>query len=506
MKTIVPVLVVLWAIVVAAAPADWKPGAEFLAALQEKDSPKRTEMLLAAAESDVYPADLALIHLTRAAVEPKHAARLRKLAIRRRGELIPAVLCCRSAERVDPELFELTVAAWRTNSGKKLSAFETPLFKELSASLVTQSCGLGEYAAVRPLLEELIEKDPAWRNKLPVSALVEFYVSCAFATEGFALPEASWSKSAPGARQACARLLDQLPKLLTDDADEMRRLIGFFLRSDMRQHALALALGYANKSPDKALPLLVLTAVELGETEVLDSLKKFIKPEPLAEFRICALGNAGKFSDAVKALDGIADPERRQTLYLELVGKHGHPVLKEKLARDPKNALLPRARILWLLGAAERLEDSACFRDAEKLMTPELEADPVPANALGYVALVLRIDPKTAEARVDRALERDPYNSAYLDSKAYARYVSGDHTGAWEWMQKTLKVIDPSPTSFEILEHAGDIRLALGDKKRAREFYQAALLLLDRLCRRPAGIDEFLRYRKRISDKLEKLK
>ena len=68
------------------------------AALREGDRLKRTGMLLAAAESGVYPADLALIHLTRAAVGPQHAARLRKLAGTRRGELIPALLCCRSAD------------------------------------------------------------------------------------------------------------------------------------------------------------------------------------------------------------------------------------------------------------------------------------------------------------------------------------------------------------------------------------------------------------------------
>ena len=505
MKTILPTLLILLPLVVAAAPAEWKPGAEFLAALAEKDQSKRAGMLLDTAESGVYPADLALIHLTRAAVEPKHAARLRKLAEARRGELIPAVLACRSAEYSDRELFGLALAAWRNASEKRLSKFEAPLFRELSISLVSLCCDTGEYAVLQPRLEEFIRKDRDWRSRVPISALVEFYVSCAFATEGYELPDASWSKAPGEMHQTCARLLDELPKLLTDDPDEMKRLANFFLRAEMRRHALALTITYAERDPDKALPLLVMTAVRLGETKILDSLKKFIRQKAFAEFSIHAAGNAGKFTEAVRALDGITDPERRQALYIDIVNRHGAAALKAKLARDPETPLLPDTRIRWLLGAAERLNDPGCFRDAEKLITAETEADPVMANAFGYVALVLGIDPKTAEARVDRALERNPCNGAYLDSKAYARYVARDYDGAWEWMQKALKVIDPSPTSFEILEHAGDIRLALGDRTRARKFYAAALRLLDRAGPH-SGIDELLQCRKRISDKLEMLK
>ena len=506
MKTILPVLLALLPFVAVASPENSPaPAAEFLAALHEKDQLKRTEMLLVAAESGIYPADLALIHLTRAAVGVQHGERLRKLAEGRRGELIPAVLCCRSAEHADRALFELLLAAWRNASKKKHTPFEAPLFRELTASLVAQGCGMGEYAVLRPLLEELIRKDPEWRSKLPVSALVEFYVSCAFATEGFELPQPEWHKSPSELRQSCIRLLDELPKLLPDDAEDSGRLIGFFLRTEARPSAVAVALAYGRKHPDNALPILVMTAAETGEVKIVDSLKKFINPQMFNDFRIRALGSSGAFDEALKALDGIADPARRQALYLELVGKQGDPALKAKLARDPKSSLLPRGRILWLLDAAERLHDRGCFRDAEKLVTAELDKDPVLANALGYVALVLGLDPKTAEARIDRALERDPYNSAYLDSKAYARYAAHDHAGAWEWMQKSLKTIDPMPSVAEILEHAGDIRLVLGDKTRAREFYRAALKLADGMEKHP-GEAGFSLIRKRAKEKLEKLK
>ena len=85
MKRFLPALLVLLPLIAAASPENPAPAVEFLAALHEKDQLKRAEMLLAAAESGVYPADLALIHLTRTAVGTQHGARLRKLAGRRRG-------------------------------------------------------------------------------------------------------------------------------------------------------------------------------------------------------------------------------------------------------------------------------------------------------------------------------------------------------------------------------------------------------------------------------------
>lgn len=496
----------LFAVAAAAAPGrSPAPAAEFLAAMSEKDPAKRTEMLLAAAESGVYPADLALIHLTRSAVETRHGERLYRLAKERHGELIPALLACRGAERFAPELFELTLAAWRNAAVKNLSPFEAPLFRELTASLVAQGCGMGEYTALRPLLEEFIRKNPEWRKRLPVSALVEFYVSCAFATEGFELPDPEWRRSPSELRRACIRLLDELPKMLPDDAEDTGRLVNFFLRTGARPQAVAAALAFGRNHPDTTLPLLVMTAVESGDVKIIDSLKKFINPQMFGDFRIRALGNAGEFAEAFKSLDAIADPARRQALYIDLVNKQGDSRLKAKLARDPAAALLPKGRILWLLDAAENLQERDCFRDAEKLVTPDMEADPVLANALGYVALVLGTEPERAEKRIDRALRNSPCNSAYLDSKAYARYVARDYAGAWEWMQKALKTIEPAPSVAEILEHAGDIRLALGDKTRAREFYLAAVKLASGQEKLP-GAEAFARLRKRAAEKLEKLK
>ena len=397
------------------------------------------------------------------------------------------------------------LAAWRSASKKKLTPFEVPLFRELTASLVAQGCGMGEYAVLRPLLEDFIRRDPEWRSKLPVSALVEFYVSCAFATEGFELPRPEWRKSPSELRQTCIRLLDDLPRMLPDDAEDAGRLINFFLRTEARTQAVAVALAYGKGHPDNALAILVMTAIETGEVKIVDSLKKFINPQMFGEFRLRALGSAGAFDETFKALDGITDPTRRQALYFELVNKQSDPALKAKLARDAGNSLPLRTRMLWLLDAAERLNDRGCFGDAEKLVTEDLARDPVPANALGYVALVLGIAPETAEARIDRALRSDPYNSAYLDSKAYARYVAHDCAGAWEWMRKALKSIAPMPSSAEILEHAGDIRLALGDRTRAREFYRAALKLASGREKLPGGAG-FSAIGKRAKEKLEKLK
>ena len=60
--------------------------------------------------------------------------------------------------------------------------------------------------------------------------------------------------------------------------------------------------------------MLLMTAVETGEVKILDSLKKFINPQMFDDFRIRALGNAGAFAEAFKALPAIPDPARRQAI------------------------------------------------------------------------------------------------------------------------------------------------------------------------------------------------
>ena len=58
---------------------------------------------------------------------------------------------------------------------------------------------------------------------------------------------------------------------------------------------------------------------------------------------------------------------------------------------------------------------------------------------------------------------------------AWLKYKQGDHKQALEYIKKAFRCIDYRTGGAVVSEHAGDIYLALGDKKNARKYYQMAL-------------------------------
>ena len=75
-----------------------------------------------------------------------------------------------------------------------------------------------------------------------------------------------------------------------------------------------------------------------------------------------------------------------------------------------------------------------------------------------------------------RALRVQPEEPAILDSMAWALYRAKDYSRAWEFIEKAMKkAVGKGPVDPVILDHAGDIRLILNDKKGALRFWKRAL-------------------------------
>ncbi|OGB67433.1 MAG: hypothetical protein A2Y94_10425 [Caldithrix sp. RBG_13_44_9] len=79
--------------------------------------------------------------------------------------------------------------------------------------------------------------------------------------------------------------------------------------------------------------------------------------------------------------------------------------------------------------------------------------------------------PKALEL-VTRALEIDPENGAYLDTKGWIYYKLGDYPRALEFIQKAL---NSREESSEVLEHMGDVYLKLDQPDQAKIYWQKAL-------------------------------
>ena len=111
-----------------------------------------------------------------------------------------------------------------------------------------------------------------------------------------------------------------------------------------------------------------------------------------------------------------------------------------------------------------------------------------------------------AEKRIRHALSLRPRESSYLDSLAWARYLAGDHAGAWKYMEQALRYCEPEAENCELLQHAGAIRLALGDRAGARRYCTQALKLAQTGEKDPKRGPFFRRYSAEIRKLLEQLK
>ena len=516
----VPAMIPVFLAMVLTASAAGGEALSFFMALREHDPAKRGEALLKLAERDAYPAELALIHLTRNPLPPKSTAQLLSV-VRRHGGLVPTVLLLRAYRQDDDftaaapmdiqELFRLAREAWRAAAGRKLTAFETPLFRELTGRLLDLAGECGENVSLCPELEALVlKRGKAWHEAIPPAALLDYYYRLAFAAEGWELLDkddaGAWKDSPHPGRRNFFRLLQELRNLPPADAADTEALVGFFLATGARSAAVRTAADFMQRHPKQAFALFLYTVVEAGEVDLLEKVKPLIKPEFFLLYRATALKSAGKFHEALALVPRIADPASRDKLELECrmaVGDFGRAA---ELVRKPGSPLAERARIFALLELAESTGDVKHYRAAEQLAGPRIDTDAAWANSFGYVALVLGLDRDQAERRIRFSLSCHPQNTSLLDSLAWARYRAGDWNGAWKYMDMALRRCRPQPENCEELEHAGAIREALGDRAGAKRYYSLALKLAREYEKRTFGQARAKLHVKRISEALEKLK
>ncbi|HNY64160.1 MAG TPA: tetratricopeptide repeat protein [Deltaproteobacteria bacterium] len=94
--------------------------------------------------------------------------------------------------------------------------------------------------------------------------------------------------------------------------------------------------------------------------------------------------------------------------------------------------------------------------------------DPVALNLVGYVWADQGINLDKAGKMIRDALKARPDDPYILDSMAWVLHRQGKSKQAYEYMKKALKKLDNDPT---IHEHAGDILMGMGMKKKALDHY-----------------------------------
>jgi tetratricopeptide (TPR) repeat protein len=206
--------------------------------------------------------------------------------------------------------------------------------------------------------------------------------------------------------------------------------------------------------------------------------------------------SAAGFPDSAlaRARRGVAlapdstEPRRMLARALQGVGRYSEAerewlALRERTPDEPGVSL-------ELGGCRERAGNVdgavSAGRDALKI-APDW---PPALNFVGYV--LADHDRELPEARklIERALERDPENGAYVDSYGWVLYRQGDLTGARTHLERAVRLTDGDPV---VREHLGDVYRDLKLPDLAREQYKLSVA--------SEGENE-----KRVADKLKALR
>jgi tetratricopeptide (TPR) repeat protein len=209
--------------------------------------------------------------------------------------------------------------------------------------------------------------------------------------------------------------------------------------------------------------------------DALELLRKSQATEPLAAGKRTELllraGEEGRARRLLRSLERSGGPEETlaavrafhsQQRYEETV-----PVLGALAAEHPS------VEIYFLLGAAEERTGDTPGAAATFLRLLEMQPDHAPAlNYLGYMWADRGENLERALEMVEKAVEIDPHNGAYIDSLGWIQYRLGKYAEAREHLEEAARLVPGDPVVYE---HLGDVYTALGERGKAAEFYRRAL-------------------------------
>lgn len=149
----------------------------------------------------------------------------------------------------------------------------------------------------------------------------------------------------------------------------------------------------------------------------------------------------------------------------------------ELIARTNQPQILDHLFYFQWGAAEERLGDRA---NAVEHLQKSLEISPDFAeglNHLGYLWAEKKENLEKAHSMIQRAVQIEPENEAYLDSLAWVLFQLKRPAEALPWMEKAIKLAPkPDPTLFD---HHGDILAALGRMAEAQAAWRMSLAVED---------------------------
>ena len=309
-------------------------------------------------------------------------------------------------------------------------------------------------------------------------------------------------------------VLDRLIQALAKDGklDEATRLTDSFLKANEDSWQLTqLKAWLLNEKgePDDAVKTYqrVLEQVNKEDPKELNKARKDAIEDGVRQAIVRIYTKQGKVDEANKAVDSIFDPKEKnwQNGYLKAYVQQetGHAAAAAKIYEN----------VLGQIGNDKSMNDekkeqaktdiryilSGVYVDMDRLdkATEQLKAllaaepdSPRYNNDLGYILADHNKDLVEAEKMIRKAIDEDRKkrkeksglgldddkdNAAYLDSLGWVLFKQKKYPEAKKYLLEAIE--DPDGQHIEIMDHLGDVYMALGDKANAVATWKKAVLL-----------------------------
>lgn len=455
----------------------------FIAALTEEDNHKQAEALIEVVKYDPARAELPLFYFSKAVTTPElarqYAPELFKLAEENPDDIIIAVHCAGigklagSDQSQMAEILRRTLESYRTRDPEESqrtalnTVFAQYLASQASLNEFVPACEIIESCCIAP------ERFGA-RDYVPLFSAADFCFVAQF-REKIGVADAG------NAAELEKKVFEAISRLPVDNIEKARQLTTFYKRRRLNDKAVETAKKFFDAHPgNRAAQLLMLeTATEAGDVETVDKLLAETAVSQRANgayFRIISRTIAGDLEGAQKLLEEDKNKaSRANMLLLILLRTKDYPAMLKLLTDKNLAGVNFGDTPMLLIMIAEKLRNPELLKRAAEIAGEASFEAPTMANAFGYVSAVLDQDLDQAEKMVQKAIDADPGNAAYLDSMAWVKFKQGKLEEATEWINRSLRNADPFIGAGVLLEHAGDIAAARRQPEEAKRYYRLAL-------------------------------
>jgi tetratricopeptide (TPR) repeat protein len=166
----------------------------------------------------------------------------------------------------------------------------------------------------------------------------------------------------------------------------------------------------------------------------------------------------------------------------------------EKLVEDEAGA----EYVYFLRGALHERQKKYDLAEAEFRRVLEINPESALAlNYLGYMFADQNMKLDEAVKLIERALDIDPYNGAYLDSLGWAYFRQGKLELAEEYLLRALQRLSRDPT---IHDHLGDVYFKTGRFDLAEKAWERARLEWQRMPPTELDAELFAKLEEKLKD------